>query len=342
MSEKTIEKNALSLRNIAFSYENAGKKEKIIDGFSLDVEEGSFTTLLGSSGCGKTTLLRLISGFLKPDSGTIEIDGVDQGRIEPNKRAVGMVFQDYALFPHMTVRQNIEYGLKIKGGKKSLLPFSKKSDSIEEKVVKISDKLSLHGLLGRYPDELSGGQQQRVALARALVLNPKILLMDEPLSSLDKKMRETVRGELKEIQKRLGVTTVYVTHDQEEALSLSDKIAVIDKGKIMQYGSPKELYFKPQNRFVADFVGKANFIEEDGRTFVVRPEWFTLVDGDDERKGGKIIQGRVLSSEFLGQRTRFVIESGSQRLTVDLDSLEAAEIQSGSIIKVCFYSEISL
>jgi len=173
-------------------------------------------------------------------------------------------------------------------------------------------------------------------------LNPKILLMDEPLSSLDKKMRETVRGELKEIQKRLGVTTVYVTHDQEEALSLSDRIAVIDKGKIMQYGSPKELYFKPQNRFVADFVGKANFIEEDGRTFVVRPEWFTLADGNDERKGGKIIQGRVLSSEFLGQRTRFVIESGSQKLTVDLDSIEAAEIQSGSIIKVCFYSEISL
>ncbi|MBR1615440.1 MAG: ABC transporter ATP-binding protein, partial [Treponema sp.] len=162
MSEKKIEKNALSLRNIAFSYENAGKKEKIIDGFSLDVEEGSFTTLLGSSGCGKTTLLRLISGFLKPDSGTIEIDGVDQGRIEPNKRAVGMVFQDYALFPHMTVRQNIEYGLKIKGGKNALLHFSKKSDSIEEKVVTISDKLSLHGLLGRYPDELSGGQQQRV------------------------------------------------------------------------------------------------------------------------------------------------------------------------------------
>ena len=242
----------------------------------------------------------------------------------------------------MTVRQNIEYGLKIKGGKKSLLPFSKKSDSIEEKVVTISDKLSLHGLLGRYPDELSGGQQQRVALARALVLNPKILLMDEPLSSLDKKMRETVRGELKEIQKRLGVTTVYVTHDQEEALSLSDKIAVIDKGKIMQYGSPKELYFKPQNRFVADFVGKANFIEENGRTFVVRPEWFTLASGNDERKGGKTIQGRVLSSEFLGQRTRFVLESGSQKLTVDLDSIEAAEIQSGSIIKVCFYSEISL
>ena len=221
----------LELKNISFSFGNT----LAVDGVSLTVEEGCFTTLLGPSGCGKTTLLRLISGFLEPQSGEILIDGVNQAGIEVNERKVGMVFQDYALFPHLSVQQNIAYGLKIqKNHAKS---------EISDKVNEIALSLGIEDLLARYPNELSGGQQQRVALARALVLEPKILLMDEPLSSLDTKLRTKVREELKEIQQKLKITTVYVTHDQEEALSLSTKIAVLSKGTLLQEGSPKEIYF---------------------------------------------------------------------------------------------------
>ncbi|MBR6216335.1 MAG: ABC transporter ATP-binding protein, partial [Spirochaetaceae bacterium] len=229
MTEKT--EIALSLKNISYSYK--GNNAPVIKDFSLDVTKGSFTTLLGPSGCGKTTLLRLISGFLVPSSGTIELNGINQKGIEPEKRKIGMVFQDYALFPHMTVKQNILFGLKLKHDKVSDKKLSK--DVQEEKTAKIAENLDLQNLLDRYPNELSGGQQQRVALARALVLDPEILLMDEPLSSLDTKLREKVREELKTIQQKLKITTIYVTHDQEEALSLSDKIAVINDGSLLQY-----------------------------------------------------------------------------------------------------------
>ena len=248
----------LELKNISFSFGNT----LAVDGVSLTVEEGSFTTLLGPSGCGKTTLLRLISGFLEPQSGEILIDGVNQAGIEVNERKVGMVFQDYALFPHLSVQQNIAYGLKILGrSKRPSRRLANASRDIGDKVLDIALSLGIEDLLARYPNELSGGQQQRVALARALVLEPKILLMDEPLSSLDTKLRTKVREELKEIQQKLKITTVYVTHDQEEALSLSTKIAVLSKGTLLQEGSPKEIYFEPKNAFVADFVGKANFIK---------------------------------------------------------------------------------
>ena len=217
-------KIALKISNVSFSYK---KGTKAISCLNLEVQKGSFTTLLGESGCGKTTILKLISGFLQPDSGTIEIDGINQNKVEPDKRKIAFVFQNYALFPHLTVKQNILYGVKNKKNENNYKIFE---DTVKS--------LNLDNLLNRYPHELSGGQQQRVALARSLVLNPKILLMDEPLSSLDTKLREKVRDELKEIQQKLKITTIYVTHDREEALSLSDNIAVIHEGKILQEGSP--------------------------------------------------------------------------------------------------------
>ena len=318
MTENRI---ALSLKNISYSYKE--NNAPVIKDFSLDVTKGSFTTLLGPSGCGKTTLLRLISGFLVPSSGTIELNGISQKGIEPDKRKIGMVFQDYALFPHMSVKQNILFGLKLKYDKASGKKLSK--DVQEEKAAKIAENLDLQNLLDRYPNELSGGQQQRVALARALVLDPEILLMDEPLSSLDTKLREKVREELKIIQQKLKITTVYVTHDQEEALSLSDKIAVINDGSLLQYGTPRELYFKPQDNFTADFVGRANFVSLEGETYIIRPEWFEL--NKTEKQG--IVEGKVVSASFLGDRTRFVIAASKIEgsacgvsITADLPTLE--------------------
>ena len=320
---------ALRLKNITFSYKKGKTSAKVeqaehtIKDFSLDVEKGSFTTLLGPSGCGKTTLLRLISGFLEPQQGEIELDGVNQKGIEPNKRKIGMVFQDYALFPHMTVRKNIEFGLKLNKDTKA---------EADKKISQIAETLNLEDLLERYPDELSGGQQQRVALARALVLNPQVLLMDEPLSSLDSKLRERVREELRAVQQKLKITTVYVTHDQEEALSLSDKIAVINNGRLLQYGTPRDLYFKPQDNFTADFVGRANFVSIGGERFIIRPEWFEL--NKSEKKGD--IEGIVQSASFLGDKTRFIIkvQASDNIITADLFTLETNYLEAGSLVSL--------
>lgn len=319
---------ALNLQNISFSYKK--NNQPVIKNFSLQVEKGSFTTLLGPSGCGKTTLLRLISGFLEVESGIIELNGQNQKGIVPDKRKIGMVFQDYALFPHMTVKQNILYGLK-----NSRLRISKLE--CEEKFQNIAKTLAIETLLDRFPNELSGGQQQRVALARALVLNPDVLLMDEPLSSLDTKLREKVRGELKQIQQELGITTIYVTHDQEEALSLSDKIAVINEGKLLQFGSPRDLYFKPQDSFTADFVGRANFIKIDESDYIVRPEWFIL----NKSKETGMVEGIVKSISFLGDRTRFVILTDligknkiEMSITADLPTLETNFLEIGRFVSL--------
>jgi len=227
-------------------------KVTALSGVSLDVKEGEFVTLLGPSGCGKTTLLRVISGLYKPTRGKVYFDDEDVTDKAPWERNVGLVFQDYALWPHMTVFENIAYGLKLRK-----LP----RNEIKERIVETSRMLGIEELLDRYPHQLSGGQQQRVALARALVINPSVLLLDEPLSNLDAKIRVSVRAEIKRLQKTLKITTVYVTHDQEEALTISDRVAVMNHGVIEQVGSPLEVYYNPKTLFVADFVGQVNILK---------------------------------------------------------------------------------
>ncbi|MBQ7539120.1 MAG: ABC transporter ATP-binding protein [Treponema sp.] len=320
----------LELKNLSFSFSNT----PAVSDISLRVEEGSFTTLLGPSGCGKTTLLRLISGFLQPQSGQVLIDGVNQAGIEVNERKVGIVFQDYALFPHLSVADNIAYGLKIQK--------SNSKEEIKQLVTEIASSLGIESLLLRFPNELSGGQQQRVALARSLVLKPKILLMDEPLSSLDTKLRTKVREELKEIQQKLKITTVYVTHDQEEALSLSTKIAVLNEGKLLQEGNPREIYFAPKSEFVADFVGKANFLKKDGKTTMIRPEWFELTHQSQAWEKEVVtsetilLSGTILSEQFLGSKSRFVIQTcgtdSKETVTADFDTIEAESLRIGDRI----------
>lgn len=328
---------SLTFKNVSFSFGNT----RTIDDFFLEVKSGSFTTLLGPSGCGKTTLLKIVSGFLTPDSGSILIDGADCTFVPPEKRQIGMVFQDYALFPHMTVQKNLLYGLEIKNKNSKEENFAK--------IHKTARILGIANLLERFPHELSGGQQQRVALGRALVLEPKILLMDEPLSSLDAKLRTQVREELKDVQSQIGITTLYVTHDQEEALSLSDTIAVLKAGKLQQVGTPRQIYFEPANDFVADAVGRANFIKltdlnefeidnpslKEAKTLTVRPEWFLKMNvGEKETKNCLTVSGTVVSTAFLGQTTRYRIRldnETSQILTADLPT-EDKDLPSGQKI----------
>ena len=224
---------------------------KAIDRVSLSIEGGEFFTLLGPSGCGKTTLLRVIAGFAVPDGGEVYFEKQRIDPIPPHKRETGMVFQNYALFPHMNVFDNVAYGLRArKMGK----------EGIQSRVIEILRNVHLENLAHRFPNQLSGGQQQRVALARALVIQPKVLLMDEPLSNLDAKLRVSMREEIRRIQKKLGITTVYVTHDQEEAMAISDRIAIFNAGQVQQIGTPSEIYFQPKSRFVAEFTGISNLL----------------------------------------------------------------------------------
>jgi ABC-type Fe3+/spermidine/putrescine transport system ATPase subunit len=283
---------------------------RAVDDFSLGVRRGSFTTLLGPSGCGKTTLLRIIAGFFDCDGGELLIGGKDQRGIPPEKRSTGIVFQDYALFPHMTAAENLAYGLRVRG----LGPEARRDE-----VRRTAESLGLEELLNRFPGELSGGQQQRLALGRAVILRPRILLMDEPLSSLDAKLRVRVREELKDIQQGLGITTIYVTHDQEEALSLSDYIAVMNRGRLEQAGTPREVYNFPRTAFAADFTGPANFIEAGGKRYLVRPEWLELREGGAAEEGGAaprfLLRGTVSGEDYFGRVTR---------VRVRLDGGEAA------------------
>jgi iron(III) transport system ATP-binding protein len=219
---------------------------------SLDIQDGELFTLLGPSGCGKTTILRLVGGFYRPDFGEIYFGDREVSAIPPYQRNIGMVFQNYALWPHMTIFENVSYGLRIKKVPKK---------EIGSKVDRALALVNLAGLEKRYPGQLSGGQQQRVALARALVLNPDVLLLDEPLSNLDAKIRQQVRAEIRKLQKELAITSIYVTHDQEEALTISDRIAVLNRGKLQQLGTPRDLYERPENPFVADFIGVNNLIK---------------------------------------------------------------------------------
>ncbi len=243
----------LSLDHLTKKFPARGTAGEVtaVDDVSLNIEKGQFVTLLGPSGCGKTTTLRLIAGFEFPTSGRITLDGNRLDDVPPNRRDMAMVFQSYAIFPHLNVFDNITYGLKIKK-----LPQSE----IRQRTDEVMKLTQLTGLQDRAPNQLSGGQQQRVALARALVVEPKVLLFDEPLSNLDAKLREEMRFEIRDLQKRLGITAIYVTHAQEEALVMSDLIAIINKGKLAQLGSPEEIYEHPRNKFIADFIGLSDFL----------------------------------------------------------------------------------
>ncbi len=251
----------LRLENLKKSFDG----NPVLKGICLDVMPGEFVTLLGPSGCGKTTTLRIIAGLLEPDAGRVFLDGKDITRLEPEKRDVNTVFQNYALFPHMNVEKNISYGLRIKGAKKS---------EWQKKVSEMLSLVQLEGYEKRMPSQLSGGQRQRVAIARAVVLNPRLLLLDEPLGALDLKLRRQMQQELKDIQRRLGIAFIYITHDQEEALNMSDRIAIMRDGHFEQIGTPEEIYERPKTRFAADFIGQTNLLEatvaeKDGRGLIL-------------------------------------------------------------------------
>src|SRR5882672_5100305 len=245
----------ITIRGLSKSFGAREGDVAAVNDVDLEIKDNSFVTLLGPSGCGKTTTLRLIAGYIIPDHGSIEIDGRVMSSpgsvVPPEGRGMGMVFQNYAIWPHKTVFENVVFGLKLRK-----VPTAEAKKQVSEALALVN----LAGLEARYPNELSGGQQQRVALARSLVVEPDILLLDEPLSNLDAKLRERMRTELKELQRRTGITFVYVTHDQAEALALSDQIAVIHSGRLQQFGSPDEVYTRPRNRVVADFMGHVNFL----------------------------------------------------------------------------------
>jgi putative spermidine/putrescine transport system ATP-binding protein len=286
-----------------------------VGGIDLEIPAGEFFTLLGPSGSGKTTTLRLIAGFERPDAGVIELAGKDVTGQPPYLRDVNTVFQDYALFPHMTVAQNVGYGLRVKGMRK------------EERGRRVDQTLALVQLPsfgGRKPVQLSGGQRQRVALARAIVNSPRVLLLDEPLGALDLKLRQEMQFELKRIQQELGITFLYVTHDQEEALTMSDRIAVFNEGRIEQVGSPAEIYEHPSSEFVAGFVGVSNVVERDGRRFTVRPEKIHMVsEGDKGIPGLEQEPGRIRDVVYVGMVTRFLVElDRGGELTVIRQNLE--------------------
>lgn len=307
---------------------------KVVHDFNMAIEKGEFVSFLGPSGCGKTTVLRMIAGFETPTGGKININGKDQTSLKPNQRNIGMVFQAYALFPNMNVFDNVAFGLKVAG---------KPKGEIETRVKEMLKLIHLEHLADRYPYQMSGGQQQRVALARALAPAPQVLLLDEPLSALDAKIRVSLREEIRQIQRQLGITTVFVTHDQEEALSISDRIVVMNGGKADQIGTPAEIYNRPTTRFVANFVGTLNVIEakvvdpaastvevggkllgvsgslagrEKGSTIPLafRPEAGSLLSGVSETSA---LDGTVISSHFLGSVVRTKVDIGGSTISYD-------------------------
>ncbi len=278
--------------------------------------------MLGPSGSGKTTTLRMIAGFETPDAGVVELAGRDVSRVPPYHREVNTVFQDYALFPHMTVGENIEYGLRVKKVAR---------EERERRRTEALEIVRLPGLDDRKPSELSGGQRQRVALARAIVNRPRVLLLDEPLGALDLKLREQMQVELKRIQKDVGITFVYVTHDQEEALTMSNRIAVMNEGHIEQVGTPTEVYEHPATPFVTGFVGVSNMLERDGRRFTVRPEKIRIVEAGEAAEGLHTETGRVIDALYAGMITRYVVDldAGGElqvvRQNLETTSAEALE-----------------
>ena len=295
-------------------------KNHVIKNVNLNFEKGHFITFLGPSGCGKTTLLRMIAGFYEPDEGEILLNGKNIEKVPPYDRNTAMVFQEYALFPHMNVFDNVSYGLRVK---------KKSRDEIEKRVKQALALMQLEGMEKRFPNQMSGGQQQRVAVARALVMNPEVLLLDEPLSNLDAKLRENVRVELRQIQQKMGLSTIYVTHDQSEALSMSDAIVVLKDGIVHQVGTPQEIYFEPKTAFVADFIGTTNLISlkgesgnqvayggtvftssnpvKEGSEYVasVRPESAGLSKNPVENQVN--LKAHITNTMFLGEKVRYFL-----------------------------------
>jgi spermidine/putrescine ABC transporter ATP-binding subunit len=335
----------VSLRRVVKRFGNVYAAKDV----ELDIAKGEFFTLLGPSGCGKTTTLRIIAGFEYPDSGQVFFDEEDVTYTKPYERGTAMVFQNYALWPHMSVFDNVAYGLKVRK-----LP----KEEIRRRVLEVLDLVGLRELEDRYPLQLSGGQQQRVALARALVVEPKVLLLDEPLSNLDAKLRIRMREEIKKIQRTLNITTIYVTHDQEEAMSISDRVAVMNQGRILQVGTPQDIYFRPKNIFVATFIGKSTLLqgkvvkkdadrvvvdvggeariagklasdsgikEGDDAVLVIKPEDFTV---DPPEEPYNAIEGVVEFSMFLGSFTQLRMSVANQNLKVFIDPKK--EVKPGS------------
>ena len=270
-----------------------------VDDVTLDIAAGEFFSLLGPSGCGKTTSLRMIAGFELPDRGRVHVGGKDITDLPVHKRDMGMVFQSYALFPHRTVAENVAFGLRMRDVPKP---------DIALRVKAALAQVELTGLEDRKPGQLSGGQQQRVALARALVVEPPVLLCDEPLGALDRKLRQQMQFELKELQRRLGITLVFVTHDQEEALAMSDRIAVMNKGKVEQVGAPTEIYERPRTRFVADFIGEINLLDDGAKSRALRPEKIRLVAPAEAR-----LAGTIETANFLGGATLYRVRGANGR-----------------------------
>ena len=306
-----------------------------VAGIDLEVEDGEFFTLLGPSGSGKTSLLRLIAGFERPDAGRIELGGVDITTMPPYLRNTNTVFQDYALFPHMSVAENIGYGLKVKRVSRS---------TRQKRVDRALAMVRLSGLGHRRPNQLSGGQRQRVALARAVVNEPEVLLLDEPLGALDLKLRQEMQIELKQIQKEVGITFVYVTHDQEEALTMSDRVAVMAGGQIEQIGTPVEVYERPATEFVAGFIGISNVLVRDGVRFVIRPEKIRMLgEGDAEGSGLTVEPGTVEDVIYVGMTTRYVVhlDRGERLVAVrqNMDALGDARKFVGHPVRLAWTQE---
>ena len=341
----TKEKKGVRLDHISKIYNDpkTGKAFYAVHDVSLDIEPGSFVTLLGPSGCGKTTTLRMIAGFESPDEGEIYLGGQPINELTPNKRDTAMVFQSYALFPHYNVYDNVAYGLKLRKVPKA---------EAQQRIERILSLVELSGMESRMTNQLSGGQQQRVALARAVVIEPSVLLFDEPLSNLDAKLRESMRDELRALQKRLGITSLYVTHDQSEAMAISDRVVIMKDGNIMQQGTPTEIYEQPNSRFVANFIGKANFIdgifrgkdgdaalvEMHGKTFsipepgkmegvvegggcclAVRPESIILSATDGP------LPGTVSRATYYGAKVEYEVMLGDQPIIVEVYNPQLTE-----------------
>ncbi len=346
----------LKLDQVSKQFQDRGGSGQVlaVDNVTLEINSGEFVTLLGPSGCGKTTTLRMIAGFENPTQGRIILDGQDITNVAPNKRDMALVFQNYALFPHMTIYDNVAYGLQTQR-----IPKNKVRERVRDSLA----MMGLSGMEGRRPNQLSGGQQQRVALARALVTEPAILLFDEPLSNLDAKLRVQMRSEIHSLQRRLNITSVYVTHDQTEAMALSDQIIIMNQGRVEQRGKPKEIYRFPKSRFVADFIGRANFVEttvemigddqcqfqlfgmtvtsvshaepcQSGAAVVmIRPEALAL------RRDESLPQGRVEQAMYLGSEVEYIVSLRGKSL-VAVDNNPGSEIfEEGQQVGIAFVRE---